>query len=251
MPGLGEKVADCASMGIKPPRTMTWLTLAAFGCGMLALTLAGQSPKYAWVFEGESEHVSLWTSELGRTSLGAMKAATRFRLPAAPLVEVLRDVADYPRWYRDCAQTRVLRGPKAPGPVTLDAKGKFVPGSMHDAFRLFFLQRVSMLSDRWAIIENQTQALSDGSLLISFRTCDDCAYESPAEAVRMALSGEWRLTPIDAGHTLVTYLVDLDLRSDVPNFIVRPKVKDAARATLLALGARALARMKSSTAPAR
>jgi hypothetical protein len=227
-------------------RVLRW-TLAAFSCGMLTtVALRAQNHGYSWTPDDDSEHVSLWTSEVGRTNLGAVKVATRFELPIAPLVNVLRDLVNYPHWYRDCARTRLLSGPAIAAPLVLDAGGKLVPGTIHDAYRMFFLQHVAWLADRWAIIENQTRVLPDGSLLIAFRSCDRCPFLGPEGTVRMALSGEWRLTPVDAQHTLVTYVVDLDMKSDVPNFLVRPKVKDAARETILALGARALVLQRGS-----
>ena len=243
----GRSHAISASSPSRRRRVLLRCTLAAVSCGMLStFALRAQNRGYTWISDDDSENVSLWTSEMGRTSLGAVKVATRFGLPVAQLVNVLRDLVNYPHWYRDCARTQVLSGPDIAAPIVLDARGKLVPGSIHDAYRMFFLQHVAWLADRWAIIENQTRVLPDGSLLITFRSCDRCSFVAPEGTVRMALSGEWRLTPVDAQHTLVTYIVDLDMKSDMPNFLVRPKVKDAARGTILALGARALALQRGS-----
>lgn len=221
-------------------RFSTW----ALPCSFAVLAMTGEPavaapPRYAWVFEEQTEGVSLWTSETGSTSLGAVKVSTRFEVPLSPLLAVLRDIAAYPRWYSDCAQTRVLRAPEKVPSIAVDASGKVIGRAFDESYRLYFLQHVAVIADRWAIIENTTRVRPDGAIEVAFGSCDACPYRAPAGARRMAVSGIWQLTPLDARHTEVSYVVDLDLKTDVPNFVLRPRVEEAARKTLLGLGARA------------
>ncbi len=214
--------------------------LAVLAAALLgAAVVRAQRQVQPWQYEGREQGVQMWTREGGRSSLGVVKVATRFALPPQPFLAVLRDIASYPRWYHDCAQTRVLRAPPATAPVRLDPAGRFVPQPLNETYLLFFVQRASMLSDRWAIIENSARVLRNGSLEISFRSRDDYPYRGPQGAVRMGVSGQWLLSPTDRAHTQVSYMVDLDLKASAPDFLVRPRVHDAAVQTLLALGARA------------
>ena len=211
---------------------------------LMVLAVSGEPavaapPRYAWVFEGQTDGVSLWTSETGSTSLGAVKVSTRFEATLPALLTVLRDIAAYPRWYSDCAQTRVLRAPDKAPSTEVDHRGKVIGTAFDESYRLYFLQHVAVLADRWAIIDNTTRLRPDGGIEIAFRSCDACPYRAPAGARRMAVSGVWQLTPLDARHTEVSYVVDLDLKTDLPNFVLRPRVEEAARKTLLGLGARA------------
>jgi hypothetical protein len=226
-------------------RRRTWphLALASLLCAAVA-SADGNVSSFAhrWEYQGREDGVAIWTSETGSTSLGAFKVVTRFALRPQALVATLRDVARYPRWYQDCAQTRMLRAPRQAEPVVLDRNGKFVVRKVEESYVLFFLQHASMLDDRWAVIENTSRVRVDGSLEVAFRSRDNYPYPAPSGAVRMSVAGEWVLTPVDHDHTQVSYTVDIDLRTTTPNFLVRPKVQDAAKLTLLALGKAALQR---------
>lgn len=223
--------------GLRHPRKATWL--ASFVALLATLALADArvaANAYRWEYQDSEDGVATWTSESGKSSLGAVKVMARFALRPEFLVDALRDVPSYPRWYRDCLQVRVLRAPAKVEPVVLDRSGRFVLRAIDERYVLYFLQHAPMLDDRWAIIENTSRIERDGSLQIAFRSLDGYAYRGPEGAVRMRVSGQWGFKPIDLDRTQVSYVVDLDLKTTLPDFLVRPRVRDAARQTLLALG---------------
>lgn len=220
--------------------------LALFALLLAPSALVGSQAaanSYRWLYEDSADGVATWTSESSKSSLGAVKVMTRFALRPEALVEAMRDVASYPRWYSECLETRVLRSPAKVGPVVLDRNGRFVPRAVDEAYVLFFRQQAAMLDDRWAIIENTSRIGRDGSLQIAFRSLAGYRFRGPKDAVRMDVSGEWVFKPVDRDHTQVSYVVDLDLKTTLPDFLVRPRIRDAARRTLLALGA--IARTRS------
>jgi len=216
-----------------------------------AATTTAQRPAGGFVLQEREGGVTVWSSPHGRANIGTTKVSTRFALPAVELLRVLRDLRGYPRWYRDCLSTRVLRAPARLEPFELEPNGRFVRRTLDERYRLLFVQHVAWMSDRFAVIENDVRVRADGALEIAFRSVDADHTPGPPGAVRMRLGGTWLLAPLDATHTEVSYVLDLDLATSTPDFLVAPRVRDAARATLLALGDMAAARVARSSEGAR
>lgn len=184
-----------------------------------------------WALEERVGHVALYTAEVEAHGYDVVKAVVTLPVPAAPIVAMLRDFADYPRWYHACKQVRVLERPSSVSPLQLDGRGRFIPHAASESYLLLYLQDASPLDDRWALVVN-TLRIEHGALVIDFHSVTRPGVHGPAHAVPMRLHGRWELSPLAPNRTRVTFVLDVDPNTSTPAFLVDPQIHDIALRTL-------------------
>ncbi len=216
------------------PKSARLLLLVLLGA-TLQLTVAAAAQKalrYRWQHADTQDGIVLYTSTVPEHSYDAVKAVVTLEAPPEKVLAILRQIERYPRWYHGCKQTRVLERPPTLATVQLTADGRFIGNAVNESYLLFFLQDAPMLDDRWALVQNTVQVERDGSLAISFRSLDTRPYAAPHSSVRMRLRGQWLLSPLSRTRTRVSFVLDIDPSTDMPTFLVNPKIHQTAVQTL-------------------
>lgn len=211
-------------------------------CAALALALqsplgsAAEAPGYTWKPTDSRKGVKLFTSDDHTLSYDAVKGITVLPVAAPRLLAVLRAFENYPAWYTDCVEARLI---KAPSSVPAQSEAAAADDPMRYAsgstWQLYVRQSASPLGDRWAVLESQLRHGPKGSVTFTFNTLDKHPYKPPTDLTRMRLRGFWELRPLGPARTLVTFVLDADPNVSIPAFLVNPAIEDKVVDTLLSL----------------
>lgn len=195
-----------------------WMVTGVIGFVLLTVSMGDSSEKYQWKAAGTEDGCQIYVSEVAGKDYIAAKATCDIPAKMEVIGMILRDIAGYPRWMQDCADTKILR-------VIDDEK---------DVFIFWFRQSVSFFSDRDMVLKSKTLYLPDkGQSLIYADSTDEIPFDSGKKYVRMpSFKSLYILEYIEREKTRVTLIIDPDLGKGLPVSVANRSIKSTPLKTL-------------------
>ncbi|HON59168.1 MAG TPA: START domain-containing protein [Smithella sp.] len=184
---------------------------------MLLLLLFFNSPiclaqdKYQWKYSSTENNCQIYTSSVPGKDYIAAKATCVIPARIETIGVILRDIANYPKWMEDCAETKILQ-------IVDDEKDEFI---------FWFHQHIPLMTDRDMILKSRVVFnLKNGRDTIFVDSTDEMNYVAGKEYVRMpSFSAIWTLDWVDREHTRVTFMIDPDLGQGIPKFFANQLIR--------------------------
>lgn len=215
-------------------RSLTALGLWTLFAALPAALVSAEEHRYSWAPADAQDGIQVFTSIVTRHNYDAVKASSIMPVPAAQVFEVLRAFERYTSWYHRLADVKVLSEPRALAAVGFAPDGSLDHVVTSEPWILFLRQRTPPLEDRWTLLHCKLRAGARGSLLIDFHSLKG-AHRGPEDAVYMDMRGYWRLQPLGAARTEVTFMVDVDPNTAAPAMFVDPELRGVVTETLTSL----------------
>lgn len=188
---------------------------------LLALLLALCAPALAhatpgWEFAGESHGIKVWTRTIPGAPLKDFRGVVVVDKPLAAVVAALTDVGDYPEWFFQMREARILEG------RTLD-----------DVYVYFVIGGIWPVSDRDAVVH--ASVAQDPQTLAVSMMVDAAPARLPLVKgrVRMpAMHSGWRITPLSPSRTEVELIGNADPGGMIPLWLANSVVTMMPKETL-------------------
>jgi hypothetical protein len=177
----------------------------------VAATTAFAADKYQWKLADTEDNCQIYTSEVAGKDYIAAKTSCVIPARIETIGVVLKDIANYPKWMHDCADTKMLK----------------VYDAANDGFIFWFRQHVTLKTDRDMVLKSTVNLdIKNGKDVIYADLTKEVPYDAGKGYVRMpSFSSVWTLQWVDREHTKVTFMVDPDLGEGLPKFIANPLIK--------------------------
>jgi|GEM_PF-447780 hypothetical protein len=188
-------------------QTATLMLLILF----LSSSICLAQDKYQWKYAGTENHCQIYTSAVPGKDYIAAKATCIIPARIETIGVILRDIANYPEWMEDCAETKILK--------TVDDE--------KDEFIFWFRQHIPLMTDRDMILKSRVLLnLKNGRDTIFVDSTDEMNYVAGKEYVRMpSFRAVWTLEWVDREHTRVTFMIDPDLGKGIPKLFANLLIK--------------------------
>jgi len=161
--------------------------------------------QYQWKYSGAENNCQIYTSTTPGKDYIASKATCIIPARIETIGVILRDIANYPKWMEDCAETKILK----------------VIDDQNDVFIFWFRQHIPLRIDRDMILKSKVFLdLKNGKDIIYVESTGEMNYDAKKGYVRMPyFKATWTLEWIDREHTRVTFMIDPDLGKGIPKFL--------------------------------
>ncbi len=187
---------------------------------LLALLFIAAGSLFAgtWKLAKNDNGIRVYTMDIPGKSLDRFKAVATIDASLEVLVEVLRDVNNYHRWYGNCKLQRRIR--------------EYSPLES----LVYHVQSVPVISNRDVIVRGKiTIDYKKGTALQVMRNVKS-SYKKDSGNVRMPhLRGKFFMQRITPQKTRVTYFMEADPGGSVPGWLANSTAKKQPYRTLLGL----------------
>ncbi len=170
----------------------------------VAATTVFAADKYQWKFADTKNDCQIYTSDVPGKGYIAAKATCIIPARIETIGMVIKDVANFPKWMEDCAETKKLKVHDA-----------------YDGFIFWYHQHVPFKTDRDMMLKSVVNFdFQHGKITINADSTKEMNYGVGKGYVRMpSFSSVWTLEWVDRENTRVTLMVDPDLGEGIPKFI--------------------------------
>ena len=154
-----------------------------------------------WKLVINDKGVKVFTRPVSNASYEEFKSETIVDAKIETVGELLRDIAGYTQWVKDCKEARILK--------SIDLSN----------FSMYFVQDAPWpVSPRDVIMDVSTQMeISKGKILISMTSTSSNLVKTNKDYVRIpTLKGSYLLEYVDRNHTKVTYMSKADPGGSLP-----------------------------------
>jgi hypothetical protein len=178
---------------------------------LIVATTAFAADKYQWKLVDTEDNCQIYTSDVPGKDYIAAKTTCIIPARIETVGMVLRDIANYPAWMEDCAETKMLK----------------VEDDQNDVFIFWFRQHIPLKTDRDMVLKSKVIIdIPKAQHFIYADLTKEIPYDAGKGYVRMpAFSSLFTLAWVDREHTRVTFMVDPDLGEGLPKFVANPKIK--------------------------
>lgn len=179
---------------------------------VLSLVTTGfAADKYQWKLAGTENDCQLYTSEVPGKGYIAAKSSCVIPARIGIVGEVLRDIANYPKWMEGCVETKIL---KAYDPE-------------NDGYIFWYHQGIPLMTDRDMVLKcSVNMDTLNARNTINTELTGEIPYDAGKGYVRMpSFSSVWTLEYVDREHTRVTFMIDPDLGVGIPKYVANPIIK--------------------------
>ncbi len=158
--------------------------------------------KYQWKYAGDEDGCRIYTSSVAGKDYIAAKVTCVIAARMDVIGVILRDIAGYPEWMHDSAETRMLK----------------VEDDENDVLIFWMHQHVALFKDRDMVLKSRTVCRNEkGQCFIYANSTNEMTHDSGNGYVRMpSFSSLFVLEWMDEKNTRVTFLIDPDLGRGIP-----------------------------------
>lgn len=167
--------------------------------------------KYQWKFVDTKDGCQIYTSVVAGKEYIASKTTCVIPARMEIIATLIRDIANYPEWMKDCQETKILK----------------VVDDENDVSIFWFRQHITLFTDRDMVLKSTVKRnIEKGQYLIYGDLTNEMSYDSGKGYVRMpSFNSLFTLDWIDREHTRVTLIIDPDLGKGVPLSIANSLIK--------------------------
>jgi hypothetical protein len=179
---------------------------------LFAVSTSFAADKYQWKLVNIENNCQMYTSTVPGKDYIAAKTTCVIPARIETVGVVLKDIANYPKWMEDCAETKMLK----------------VYDAANDGFIFWFRQHIPLKTDRDMVLKSRVELeLNNGGKdTIYADLTKELPYDAGKGYVRMtSFNSVWTLQWIDREHTRVTFMIDPDLGDGIPKFAANPMIK--------------------------
>jgi hypothetical protein len=162
--------------------------------------------KYQWKLVETKNNCQMYTSEVPGKDYIAAKTTCDIPARIETIGVVLKDVANYPKWMEDCAETKILK--------------EYDPAN--DGFIFWFRQHIPLIKDRDMVLKRRVELglKNGGKYTIYTDLTKEINYDAGKGYIRMpSYSSVWTLQWVDRENTRVTFMIDPDLGDGLPKLV--------------------------------
>jgi len=189
------------------------LFLLALFFAAFFLPTSGVCQSKEWILEKESATIKVFTREVESTNIKEFKAQAVINSPASKIVEILKDVRNYPLWIEDVRSSRVL---------SEDPKLNFY----------YELHLPWPIKNRDVAMAMDITINPDRSTLLKLANIAQQITEYP-DFIRITdITGYWFVDPIDEQSCEVTYQFLADPEGFLPAWVINLFIVDGPFKTL-------------------
>lgn len=169
------------------------------------------SDKYQWNLDGMENGCQIYTSKVSGKSYIAAKASCIIPAPIGVVGEVLRDIANYPKWMDGCKKTKMLK----------------VYDPQNDGFIFWYHQGIPFMTDRDMVLKcSVSMDIGSGKCTVYTELTNEISYDAGKGFVRMpSFYSVWTLEWVDPEHTRATFLIDPDL-GGISSSLANPTIRN-------------------------
>jgi hypothetical protein len=170
-------------------------------------TTSFAADKYQWKLVDTENNCQLYTSNVAGKEYIAAKTTCIIPARIETIGMVIKDVANFPKWMEDCAETKILK----------------VYDPENDLYIFWYHQHVVLKTDRDMVLKSRVNPdLKQGKITIYADSTNEIPYDAGKGYIRMpSFSSVWTLEWVDRDRekTRVTLMIDPDLGAGLPKFI--------------------------------
>jgi hypothetical protein len=167
--------------------------------------------RYQWKLEDTSNGCQVYTSAVQGKNYIAAKATCVIPAGIGVAGEVLRDIANYPKWMEGCKETKILK----------------VYDQANDGYIFWYHQGIPLMTDRDMILKCSVNLdVKNGKDTIYTESTKEVSFDAGKGYVRMpSFSSVWILEYIDREKTRATFMIDPDLGKGITTYAANPMIK--------------------------
>lgn len=182
------------------------LAIAGLAFAMTALTPAMLFAAADWTLAKESEGITIHTRPVDGSGIDEFRGVAELAVPVEPLLALLRDSDRFHEWF-----------PATPESKLLERNDEFsVQYSVMDA--------PWPVSDRDNVLRSVLTRSENGTVEIRVVADPDFHPEQAGKVRVRKAQGLWRLEPLDAKRTRVTFQMHLEPGGGVPEWLINARV---------------------------
>ncbi|HYA14452.1 MAG TPA: START domain-containing protein [Syntrophales bacterium] len=203
----------------KRRRTIYRSALLSTIFGLLLVPATGSSES-EWKLALQRDGIEVSTRAVAGSDLDEFIGSTVIEASVNVIETVIDDVPAAPQWMADCREAKIIR--------KIDQNSHVV---------------LNVTKTPWPVWDRETLLVSmkqkdakTGTVIFAFHSINDPAVPVGKKNVRIpSVDGQWILSPVDEGHTKVTYTVKSNPGGFIPNFISQRTSWNIPYKTLLGL----------------